>query len=200
MLSCFVCIWLANADNVIGNNLGFNGKPRPSSEQSTHVSRVSLCQRGLQRKDVFTENAFVSLGGGKLSGCWGDTACTLRQDVTNVSHVSSDLILYLLEMLEGEMSTLQIPSWARSLPLLSSPLELETMTLKWQYSISLSGLFHLTLTTKTFKWARWWVAGKMENRKSIFLSPPRLIRYTNDNIYWQGLYANIGPGPICPPQ
>ena len=67
------------------------------------------------------------------------------------------------------------------------------MTLKWRYSISLSGLFHLILTTTTFKWARWWVAGKGKIEKIYFYFPPRrLIRYTNDNIYWQGLYANIG--------
>ena len=98
-------------------------------------------------------------------------------------------------MLEKEKcSTLQFLTWPRSLPLLSAQSELGTMTLKWRYSISLSGLFHLILTTTTFKWARWWVAGKRENiKKSISTFPPRrLIRYTNDNIYWQGLYANIG--------
>ena len=97
-------------------------------------------------------------------------------------------------MLEKEKcSTLQFLSWPRSLPLLSAQSELETMTLKWRYSISLSGLFHLILTTTVFKWAKRWVAGKGKIEKIYFyFPPPCLIRYTNDNIYWQGLYANIG--------
>ena len=98
-------------------------------------------------------------------------------------------------MLEKEKcSTLQFPSWPRIFASAEFSLKLEMMTLKSLYSISLSGLFHLILTTTTSKWARWWVAGKRENRKkSISTFPPRrLIRYTNDNIYWQGLYANIG--------
>ena len=34
--------------------------------------------------------------------------------------------------------------------------------------------------------------GKIENKIYFYFPPRRLIRFTNDNIDWQGLYANIG--------
>ena len=135
-------------------------------------------------KKTFLQRTHLFLG--ESSFCAKETACILRQDMTNVSRL-------IWSETWKKRNAPRSSFWVDPEVCLCWVFSQSWMTLKWRYSISLSGLFHLILTTTTFKWARWWVAGKGKIEKIYFYFPPRrLIRYTNDNIYWQGLYANIG--------
>ena len=121
-------------------------------------------------KKTFLQRTHLFLG--ESSFCAKETACILRQDMTNVSRL-------IWSETWKKRNAPRSSFWVDPEVCLCWVFSQSWMTLKWRYSISLSGLFHLILTTTTFKWARWWVAGKGKIEKIYFYFPPRrLIRYT----------------------